>query len=218
MLIAKWKKNNPLPHQDKPIPIQVIWCIAFVAQHLSPVPQGDFLHGVADMIIIAFFLLLWPGEYTNAPSNTTHFTLKDVQLLCGPIRLDLRHTTLVTMLNQARFGTLTFANQEKGVCGEVIGLRHNGDPYLCPIKAIICQELHLQSHGAPIITHLTRVFSQGAIRTHSITPTTITKTLQEAVKFIGFDLGFLPSDVSARSQRAAGGTALLLAKVDTDII
>ena len=51
-----------------------------------------------------------------------------------------------------------------------------------------------------------------------MTPTLITKTLRDAVSFIGADLGFLPSEVSVRSLRVAGATALLIAKVDPDVI
>ena len=53
---------------------------------------------------------------------------------------------------------------------------------------------------------------------HKVTPTLITKTLQDAVRYLGADLGFLPSEVSARSLRAAGATALLVANIDPDVI
>ena len=39
------------------------------------------------MIIIAFFFLLRPGEYTGASSNTTSFTLKDTHLFVGRDRI-----------------------------------------------------------------------------------------------------------------------------------
>jgi len=51
-----------------------------------------------------------------------------------------------------------------------------------------------------------------------VTPGLITAQLRNAVKYLGFDLGFLPTEVSARSLRAAGATALLVAKVDPDVI
>ena len=51
-----------------------------------------------------------------------------------------------------------------------------------------------------------------------MTPTLITKTLRDTVVFIGSDLGFLPSEVSACSLHAAGATALLVANVDPDVI
>ena len=42
--------------------------------------------------------------------------------------------------------------------------------------------------------------------------------IRNAVTFLGPSLGFLPSDVNARSLRAAGANALLCGGVDTDII
>jgi hypothetical protein len=50
---------------------------------------------------------------------------------------------------------------------------------------------------------------------HSIS---LTKTLHEAVQFLGPNLGFLPSEVSACSLRAAGAMALLVSGINTDII
>ena len=43
-------------------------------------------------------------------------------------------------------------------------------------------------------------------------------TLRTAVSYLGPSLGFRPEDVSARSLRAGGANALLLARVDPDII
>ena len=51
-----------------------------------------------------------------------------------------------------------------------------------------------------------------------MTPGLITSTLRDAVRFLGADLGFLPSEVTARSLRASGATALLVANVDPDVI
>ena len=53
---------------------------------------------------------------------------------------------------------------------------------------------------------------------HKIQPKHITKALKDCVTFLGADLGFLATDVTARCLRASGANALLLAKVDTDII
>ncbi len=52
----------------------------------------------------------------------------------------------------------------------------------------------------------------------TVTSTAITSCIREAVAYRGPDLGFLPSDVSARCLRAAGATALLLAQVDPDVL
>ena len=54
--------------------------------------------------------------------------------------------------------------------------------------------------------------------THPLTSRKITKTLRDAVTILYNNLGFLASDVSARSLRAAGSNALLFVKVNTDTI
>jgi hypothetical protein len=51
-----------------------------------------------------------------------------------------------------------------------------------------------------------------------VTLSIITKAICDAVTFIGTDLGFMPSYVSARSLRAIDAMALLVSNVYTDII
>ena len=211
-MIAAWKKEDPPPARVKPIPIQVIRRIAFIANN----SDCAAMKATADMIIIAFFFLLRPGEYTDSASDTQPFDLRSTQLFLGQHRLNYATATDADLLNAAS-GTLTFDQQKNGVRGEVIGLSTSGDPLLCPIRAIARRVIHLRSHNALPTTPLARVYLTNT-RTRSITPSIITATLQEAVAVLGSDLGFLPSDVSARSLRAAGANALLLARVDTDII
>ena len=66
------------------------------------------------MIIIAFFFLLRPGEYTDNNSNSTPFHLEDVQLFIGSRSLDLL-TASDAELHQARFSALTFTDQKNTV-------------------------------------------------------------------------------------------------------
>ena len=210
-MIAAWKKQDPPPHRVKPVPIQVIRRIAFLAQHSTH--NSHLLQATADMIIIAFFYLLRPGEYTDAPSETSPFRLTDVQLFIGSTRLDLWAAS-AEQLRQARFASLTFTDQKNCVRNEVIGLARSGDSYLCPVKAIARRVLYLRAHNAPPNTPLARVFNSSS----RVTSAQITTTIKQAVCDLGTDLGFLPSDVSARCLRAAGATALLLGKVDSDVI
>ena len=214
-MLAAWKKEDPPANRVKPIPISVIRRIAFIAQHLPP--NAELLRATADMIIIAFFFLLRPGEYTDAPSDTTPFTLGDVQLAIGDRRLPL-DTATDAELEQARTASLTFTTQKNGVENEVIRHFLSGDPYICAVKAIKRRVSHLRSHKAPLSTPLGRVYTGIGSRTQSVTPSLITKTLRSTVDLLGADLGFLASEVSARSLRAAGAMALLVAKVDTNII
>ncbi|KAL7475286.1 hypothetical protein ACHAW6_001207 [Cyclotella cf. meneghiniana] len=128
------KRRDSCPCGIKPVPIRVIHHIAYLAQHSTS--SNSFLVATADMIIIALFFLLWPGEYTDSNQEWTPFCFCDVQLFIGRQQLDLLQGSIALIL-QARFASLTFNDQENGVRGEVIGLGCSGDTYLCPVKAII---------------------------------------------------------------------------------
>jgi hypothetical protein len=207
-VLRTWKHTDPAPMQVKPIPITVIRWIAVSAT--ADVVDNTF-RAAADMFVISFFFLLRPGEYTDNKKDP--FRLADTQLFIGKRRLPIL-TTPAAELCQARFASLTFTSQKNGVCGEVIGLACSGDPYLCPVQAIIRRVLYLQSHSAPPSTPLASVFNTP----DKVTATFLTVRICEAVTSLGPDLGFLPSEVSARCLRAAGATALLLAQVDPDVI
>ena len=85
-------------------------------------------------------------------------------------------------------------------------------------KAIKHHVCHLKAHNAPISTLLAHVYTGARSRTTGVTTALITRTLWVTVKYLGADLGFLPSEVSARSLRAAGAMALLVANFNPDII
>ena len=210
-MISAFKKADPPPHRVKPIPIKVIRSIAGVARF----SQCVFSIAIADMIIVAFFFLLRPGEYTASPSDTQPFDFQSVQLFVGHRSLNLLFATDAELL-EARFATLTFDHQKNGVRGEVIGLGCSDDPYLCPVKALARRVIHLRTHNATPTTPLALVYQEN--RWRSIKPADLTSTLRNHVSILGPSLGFRPKDVSVRSLRVAGANALLTAHVDTDII
>ena len=207
-ILRAWKKTDPAPLRVKPIPITVIRNIAVSAT--SDVVSSTF-QAASDMIILAFFFLLRPGEYTDNDGDP--FRLDNVQLFIGDTRLPLG-TAPECELRLARFASLTFTTQKNGVRGEVIGLACSGDPYLCPVQAIIRRVLYLRRHSAPPTTPLARVFNTP----DKVTASYLTMLIRNAVTACGPHLGFLPTEVSARCLRAAGATALLLARVDPDVI
>lgn len=211
-MIKSFKRNDSPPNRVKPVPLRVIRHIAFLAH--NSLSSMSHLVATADMIIIAFFFLLRPGEYSDSNSDdTVPFRLCDVQLFIGDRRLDLFGDSECLLL-QTRFVSLTFTTQKNGIEGEVIGLASSGDPYVCPVKSIVRRVLYLRQHSATPTTPLARLFGTS----RRVTSSFITNTLRDAVAFLGPQLGFLPSDVSARCLRAAGATALLLSKVDSDVI
>lgn len=210
-MIAAWKKEDPPPHRVKPVPIKVINNIAFIADHST----DPHTRAIADMIIIAFFFLLRPGEYTSTPSDTQPFKFKDLQLLFGGNRLNIA-TAPDTVLKAATFATLTFDLQKNGVRGEVVGHGLSGHPTVCPVKALARRAIHLRQHHAPPITPIASFHHNNTWM--PVTPADISRTLRNAVAFLGPSLGFLPNEVSARCLRAAGANALLNAKVEPEII
>ena len=188
-MLACWKREDPPANRVKPIPIQVIRRIAVIAARLPP--DANVLRAVADMIIIAFFFLLRPGEYTDSSSDTTPFAYGDAQLFVGPIRLNLATSTRAQLL-AATAASLTFTTQKNGVENEVIKLGRSGDPFLCPTLAVARRILHLRSANASRHAPLGRVFTPTGVQ--RVTPALITSKLRDAVRFIGADLGFLPGD------------------------
>jgi len=128
-MISCWKKEDPPPQQVKPVPVQVIHPIAFIASFAThPLIQCC----TSDMILLAFFFLLPAGKYTDASNDSHPFTLSSVQLFVRPRRLDLVNAT-DQELNAATFASLTFDTQKNGVRGEVIGFSTAGDPIVCPV-------------------------------------------------------------------------------------
>ena len=95
----------------------------------------------------------------------------------------------------------------------------SGDPFFCPVKATKRRVRHLLAHNAPPLAPLSRVYGGEGSRPSGVTPRLITTLLRDSVRFLGPErLGFLERDVSARALRAAGAMALLVAKVDPNVI
>ena len=212
-MIKSYKKKDPPPNRVKPVPLSVIRRIA----QISFAGNSPNQHAIADMIIIAFFFLLRPGEYTLSKTDSDPFLLADVQFWIGNQRLNTMTATPAQLL-QATFVSLTFTTQKNGVRGEVIGLARSGEAYLCPVRATARRVFHLRQHNAAPNTPLCAYYTQDQTRLSHVCPSDITKTLQTNVQALGPALGFLPSDVSARCLRAAGANALLCANVDPDVI
>ena len=184
---------------------------------VAAVSNDQELQAVVDMIIIAFFFLLRPGEYTGKKSDSSPFCLSDVTFSFGRAVFDTA-TATYNELAAATFVILIFTTQKNGVRGEKIGHGATGDPLLCPKEALRRQVAHLRQHGAPANTPVAR-FKTPRGRWINVTPTMITAHVSTTVKLlVGTHLGFMYKDISARSFWAAGAMALLCYGVDTDII
>ena len=81
----------------------------------------------SDMIIIAYFLLIHPGEYTESKSESTLFRLKDNAFSC--ICSVFASTDMASDLSFTKFVTLTFTTQKNGARKKK-GHKASGDPIL----------------------------------------------------------------------------------------
>ncbi|KAL7537812.1 hypothetical protein ACHAWF_005915 [Thalassiosira exigua] len=65
-MIAAWKREDPPPMRVKPVPIQVLRRLAYIAQHSHP--TNHLIRATVDMIIIAFFFSYgWANIQTRPP-------------------------------------------------------------------------------------------------------------------------------------------------------
>ena len=113
------------------------------------------LQAVTDIIIIAFFFLLRPEEYTGTKSYSAPFHLSDVTFSVGRMLFDTA-TATDNELDAAVFVILVFTTHKNGVQGEKIGHGATKDPILFPKEALQRRVAHLRQNGAPADTPLAR--------------------------------------------------------------
>jgi hypothetical protein len=101
--IRSYEKEDPPPRIVKPIPIQLV-------QHvLTAAHSGTTAQATADMICIAFFFLLRPGEYSFTKTNTP-FRLRDAKLYIGTTVLQ-SYNASPTEFSSVTTVSLTFTTQ-----------------------------------------------------------------------------------------------------------
>ena len=108
-----YSKQDSPPNRVKPIPLKALL-------HISSMDtaSGDpLLMTEIDMIIIAYFFLLRPGEYTVSKSENTPLCLKDTAFTCS--QSVFATTSTEGNLQAANFVTLKFMTQKNGIRGGV---------------------------------------------------------------------------------------------------
>ena len=204
---------DPPPNRVKPVPIQVVVEVVRTTYSSS---TADASHlAVADMICLGFFFLLRPGEYTYAKDNTP-FKLQDVTLYIGSVIVDYRNAT-DSQLNAVTAAQLTFTTQKNGVKGEKITHGHTDDPLVCPVKTVVRRVKALRAQNLPPETPLC-AYRQGP-KVRRVVSKDIQSALRTGIAMVGPDtLDIKPHEVEARSLRAGGATAMLVAGIDTNTI
>jgi len=200
------------PTRVKPIPITLVLYLLRVAHNVT---RQQAHMAIADMIVIAFFFLLRPGEYTGTNTDGRPFFIEDTALHLGKRRLNLQ-TATIAELEAATACSYTFTTQKNGVRGEVVMHSRSGHPLCCPVTATIRRVLyhrrHNTPHNQPLASHYIRN------RRSTIKANDITVQLRMAAGANIHVTGLDPSEISARSLRAGGAMALLCGKVDHNLI
>ena len=209
--LRSYSRQDPPPHRVKPIPIVIVKQVAISAA-ASGAP-ADL--AIADMIILAFFFLLRPGEYTGTNNDDTPFRLCDVVLTRGQQHANLFWDTDAQLLASTGI-SLTFTTQKNGVRGEVVHHGRSGHPTLCPVLSGARRIIHLRTRDAAPDAVLAAYCLQDRFKL--VTTKDITAALKAATAIHGPAYNFSPSDVSARSLRAGGAMALFNCGVDSNTI
>jgi hypothetical protein len=122
----------------KPIPIIII--IYILAQAYDN-HRSDSDLAVANMIVIAFFFLLRPGEYMGTTSDDAPFRLQDVNLYIGDRKLDSATASLAE-LDAATSVSYKFMTHKNGIRDKKLVQGHSGSGLCCPVKATVCRIKH----------------------------------------------------------------------------
>ena len=185
---------------------------------------GETNQHIIDLVIVAYFWLLRPGEYCQGGdpgSRSTPFRLESIHLHHGSKILHASSAPLndLKRLDRLTCASLTFDDQKNATKGETVGHTSNTHALLNPARALgrIAIRLRLQRAGPKtplyLLTHPTTPGSHYSVRTQAIT-----NALRHSASHLYPKLQVDPSLLSARSLRPGGATALLVAGVSTDKI
>ena len=187
--------------------------------------DGTLNRTVIDPCIVAFFWLMRPAEFCGPSSRND-----DLQRTSRSEAFRLRDTHFTTAagehcatavplndVNALTSASLTFTDQKNAVRGERVGHRPTADDRLCPVKSLFRLVHHLRNFSAPPSTPISAV-CDGAGRPRYVKSEHVTNALRHSATDLLSTTGIDPANVSARSLRPGGATALLCANVDDTTI
>lgn len=211
-LLKTYKCDDPAPKPQLALPARAIRCITEYYYNKNT----PWATAVADLITIAFFFLLRPGEYamptSKTKTRTVQFRRQDVRFFkAGEV---IPHHASLATLRQADSARLYIDNQKNGQRGSTMHHTATADSF-CPVKAL-ANRVHTLYSVAPADASLPISFVPNASH---VTATDITRAVRESVVLGGLlNCGYSPTRVSAHSLRASGAMALKLNGVDSDLI
>ena len=214
-----WKKRDKPSRRVKPMPISIIMAVLMHALVTSPSMERE---AVANMICIAFFYCMRPGEYTGTTTDDQAFALDDVAVYIGARRLN--HATCSDLeLQAATQTTYCFTEQKNQHDGDVIAHTTSGDQLCCPVKATIRQLMihrtERRKHNKPYDgkVKLASYYNSKGVNV-PVKPSMISDVLCQHATLLQHKTGVDPKEYTPRSLRAGGAMALLLGGCDDLVV
>lgn len=146
--IRSYKQRDPPPQRLQPIPLEVIKHA--IARIFSDPHARESLRAAGDLISAAYYFLMRPGEYCNAP-EAHPFRYQDVDFAHGTHRLNVATCSDQDLLS-ASCVVITYTDQKNANRGERVGQGRSGDPFFCPVLALARRIIHLRCNHAPLDT------------------------------------------------------------------
>jgi hypothetical protein len=197
--IKAYKRDDTPPKCVKPVPTIII--IIFITAQAFGDTRSEEEIVIADMIAIAFFFLLCPGEYTGTVSDDSIFKLQDVSLYIQGRKLDL-FTASEAEIKSATSASYTFTTQKNGNRNEKLVQGLIGDPWCCPMKARVRLVLPHRRNKASMRTPLVSFYHVN--RRTLIKAKDVTEVMCNAMRINVHGTGIDASEISARSLWAGG--------------
>jgi hypothetical protein len=170
---------------------------------------------IADMITIALFFLLRPGEYTGTTADDTPFRLEDVALYIRNRRLDAT-TASFPELDAATSVSYKFTTQKNSTRDEKLVQGLSGDGKSFPVKATAQRITYHRATNSKQMVPIASYY--GAHRRMVIKAKDITDILQHTMTMNYYLTGIHASEISVRSLRAGGAMAMMCSKIDMNNI
>jgi hypothetical protein len=210
--IKSYHKVDDPPRRVKPIPVTII---LYILSQVFGVARNDEDLATEDVVAIAFFFLLRPGEYTGATADDTPFRLEDMALYIRDRRLDVL-TASTAELDAATSVSYKFMMQKNGTRDKKIVQGLSGDSKCLPVKAtsrrIKYHRANNSKQTVPIASYY-RAHKRTAIKAKDITD-----TLRHAITMNYHRTGIHATEVSERSLHPGGAMEMMCRKIDMNNI
>ena len=215
-MLDGWKKADPPTLKMLPVEADVPEYIATLGTLATATPLDQ---AIGDLALIAYYYLLRIGEYTCKPTRnetkqTIQFKMEDLTFFKRTRKGELRCITRSApdwVIASADGATLKLDNQKNGWKGVCVFQEANGDPYLCPVRALARRYLHMKHNKAHHKDPISMYWSAPSIAA-SVTAEHMTRSLKLAATMLEYPArkGIPIQRINTHSLRSGGANALAL--------